>query len=141
MPSPARRSDPSFLSSRTMSALSSSSTALPCFFEISNFSARCAATCDCVISLLLGAIGSRRSQEPERAACEKQVRRPSKRQYFLGMNAIFEQPGRVWTARERVYAQGGGAPLCISTLLRPDKGHARARRLVRVAGRDLRESI
>src|SRR5215831_12043193 len=53
IPSPARRRDPSFLSSRTTRLVNSSSALFACFLVIPTLSARWAATCDCVIILLL----------------------------------------------------------------------------------------
>src|ERR1022692_1191261 len=53
IPSPANRSEPSFFNSRTTSAVTSSSAIFACFLVSPTFSARCAATCDCVIILLL----------------------------------------------------------------------------------------
>src|SRR5579875_3978194 len=55
LPRPARRSEPSFLSSRTTRLVSSSSADFACFFVMPSLSARWAATCDCVIILLLAA--------------------------------------------------------------------------------------
>src|SRR5581483_3954630 len=74
IPSPARRSEPSFLSSRTTRPVSSSSTLLASFFEILTLSARCAATCDCVIIILLvGESDSRKqSVNHDHAFCKTQ---------------------------------------------------------------------
>src|SRR5216684_3543056 len=55
IPSPARRSEPSFFNSRTTRPVSSSSADLACFLLMPSLSARWAATCVCVIILLLAA--------------------------------------------------------------------------------------
>src|SRR5581483_460519 len=73
MPRPARRRDPSLVSSRTTRLVSSSSAVLACFLVIPTLSARWAATCDCVIILLLVGPASRARNQPDELIAVFQV--------------------------------------------------------------------
>src|ERR1700747_215802 len=81
IPRPARRSEPSRLSSRTTSAVTSSRAVFACFLLMPSLSARCAATCDCVIILLLRPARACVQNLDERETFFKQVGR--KNAFFL----------------------------------------------------------
>src|SRR5580704_5610029 len=100
IPNPARRSEPSFFSSRTTRAVNSSSAVLACFLVIPTLSARCADTCDCVIILLLTPHNAAASQR-ERALSLMQVPKSRKSLFFLRIEQIFQQVLHLATVRQQ----------------------------------------
>src|SRR5260370_21864646 len=91
IPRPAKRSEPSFLSSRTTRPVNSSSVLLACFFVRPAFSARVAATCDCVIILLLAVRHCRIARKTAPVTMILQVRSLRLCPLFLGIEQDFQQ--------------------------------------------------
>src|SRR5712692_5676844 len=106
IPSPARRSDPSFFNSRTTRPVSSSSADLACFLLMPSLSARWAATCVCVIILLLAAEnGPDMKRELVRSVF--QVIIIEKCLFFLGIVMVFAQPYRFTGAGQGFSSRNG----------------------------------